>query len=132
MLEETKQRKIPLLIHACLLFILIKKSTLLYHYPELYYFFFGTLISTLLALFFTFFSLKASLHMVGMMGVSFFIIGLSLHFQIRLIIPICIWIIASGLVATSRLELKAHTSNELFLGTLLGAIPQIALLFLWL
>jgi hypothetical protein len=132
MLKETSQRKIPLFLNILLLFILIKKSNSINYYPELYYFFLGGMMSSALALLFVFYSKKASLHMVGMMGLLFFTIGLSLHFQIRLVAPILFIVICSGWVATSRLEMKAHSINELFMGILIGAVPQLGLFYFWL
>jgi hypothetical protein len=38
----------------------------------------------------------------------------------------------NGVVASSRLEMKAHTPKELVIGFLLGIIPQLLLLHLWL
>jgi hypothetical protein len=38
----------------------------------------------------------------------------------------------NGFVASSRLEMKAHTYPELIIGFALGAISQLLLLILWL
>jgi acid phosphatase family membrane protein YuiD len=38
----------------------------------------------------------------------------------------------NGFVASSRLEMKAHTPKELVIGLLLGIIPQMLLLGFWL
>jgi hypothetical protein len=38
----------------------------------------------------------------------------------------------NGVVASSRLEMKAHTPKELVIGFLLGVIPQLFLLHFWL
>lgn len=132
MLASTAQRRIPLLIHAILLFILIQKSITIFISPELYFFFLGSLISTVLALLMTFANFKASLHMIGMMALATFTMAISLHFQVRMIFTIAFLLLCCGFVATSRLEMKAHTKSELFLGSCIGALPQIGLLYFWL
>jgi acid phosphatase family membrane protein YuiD len=41
-------------------------------------------------------------------------------------------VLMNGFVASSRLEMKAHTPKELVIGFLLGIIPQLLLLRFWL
>lgn len=131
-LKTTKQRKIPLLLQTILLLITIKMVLDPYNYPELYFFFLGAVFSTLSALFMVIFNIKASLHMIGISGVTMFAIALSIHFGINLTLLIGVIIIISGLVATSRLHVKAHNNTELILGFLTGVIPQIILIDFWL
>ncbi|RZS98925.1 hypothetical protein [Aquimarina brevivitae] len=131
-LEEVKQRKIPLLLQSILLIVVIKLIIDIYHYPELYYFFLGALFSSLSAIFVIFFNIKASLHMVGISAVTMFTVALSIHFSINLTALIAILMVANGLVATSRLHMKAHTNLELILGILIGILPQLTLINLWL
>lgn len=132
MIAKTSQRKIPLVIHCFLLILLVRKSITIERYPELHFFLLAALMSTMLALVLLFGNIKASLHMIAISSLTVFVIGLSLHFQTQNIIAISILILLNGIVASSRLEMQAHTSKELVLGFFLGAIPQILLLFLWL
>jgi hypothetical protein len=37
-----------------------------------------------------------------------------------------------GVVASSRLEMQAHTTKELVVGFLLGSIPQLLFFYFWL
>jgi hypothetical protein len=76
--------------------------------------------------------IKASLHMVAISALTIFIIGLSIHNQTRNINGIAFLVLMNGFVASSRLEMKAHTPKELVIGLLLGIIPQLILLHLWL
>lgn len=131
-LENVKQRKIPLLLQSILLIVVIKMIIDIYHYPELYFFFLGILFSMLSSIFMVFFNIKASLHMIGISGVTMFTIALSIHFGMNLILLISGLTIANGLVATSRLHCKAHTNLELILGFLIGVIPQLTLVNFWL
>lgn len=132
MLATTAQRKIPLIIHAVLLYLLIRQSITAINCPELYFFFLGSLVSTLLALLLVYLKYKASLHMVGMFALTAFAIGISLRYEVRMVSTVMMLLFATGLVASSRLEMKAHTEKELLLGALAGMLPQLALYTFWL
>ena len=55
-----------------------------------------------------------------------------MHLQIQSTFTIAMLILLNGIVASSRLEMNAHTNKELIIGFILGAIPQLLLLVLWL
>ncbi len=131
-LAEVEQRKIPLLLLSILLLIVIKMIIEPQYYPELYFFFLGVLFSTLSATFMVLFRIKASIHMIGISGVTMFIIALSIHFGINLTLIIAIALVCNGVLATSRLHCKAHNNMELILGFLIGILPQIILINYWL
>lgn len=132
MIAEVSQRNIPLLIHSFLLILLVRQSITLDRYPELHFFFLGALMSSLQALILSFLKTKASLHMMGISSLTVFVMGISLHYQIQNIFLIALLILMNGFVASSRLEMKAHTPTELIIGLLLGSISQLLLLYLWL
>jgi hypothetical protein len=132
MIAEISQRKIPLLIQCFLTILLVQKSITLDHFPELHFFFLAGLLSTIIALVLLFFKTKASLHMVAISALTIFVIGLSIHNQTRNINTIAFLVLMNGFVASSRLEMKAHTAKELVIGFLLGVLPQLLLLRLWL
>jgi hypothetical protein len=126
------ERKIPLLIQCFLIILLVRKSITVDRYPELHFFLLGALFSTLIALLLLFVKTKASLHMIGMSALTVFVFGLSLHYQTQNIFAIIFLTVMNGFVASSRLVMKAHTFKELLFGILLGSIPQMLLLYLWL
>jgi len=132
MLSDVSQRKIPLAIQAILIAILIGKSITVDAIPELYYFFLGGLASTMMALILSFLRVKVSLHMMGVIALTAFAIGLSMHNQVNAIYYIALLVLINGLVAASRLEMKAHSGTELILGILCGLLPQLALWYFWL
>lgn len=132
MVPSMGERKVPLLIHSFLLILLVRRTITLDRYPELHFFMLGALFSTLIALLLLFVKKKASLHMIGISGLTIFVIGLNLHDQIAYTLFIAILILMNGVVASSRLAMNAHTIKELIMGTLIGAIPQMLLLYLWL
>ncbi len=128
MAEELSQRKIPLLINCILLFILTQKSITADRIPELHYFFVGGLFSSILAFLLLLLKRKASLHMLGIVALTFFVIGISQRIEISLLYTIATCILLIGVVGSSRLVMKAHTISELTLGFFCGALPQI---FFW-
>ncbi len=132
MLSDISQRKIPLAIQAILIIILLRKGISVDRLPELFFFFAGGLISTVLTLLFLFCKIKASIHMIGISTLTIFIVGISLHGQINILWMISFLIFMNGIVAASRLQMKAHTIGEIALGFFLGCIPQLLLWYFWL
>jgi hypothetical protein len=132
MVTQVSQRKIPLVLHMVLLGTLITKGITRDIMPELYFFFLGSIISSALALILVYFGKKASLHMLAMASLTVFCICASIHFHVRPVIFLSLLLFSNGLVASSRLEMKAHSAKELILGYLIGLFPQLLLLFFWL
>lgn len=120
-----KERKIPILLQALFLFILIKFSGFIYEIPALYYFFIGGFISSLIAFIFTFFKFKVSLHMIGICSLLSFLIGIGVYLNVVLIPLIALLTFFVGSVASSRLYMKSHTIEELIAGTIIGLFSQI-------
>lgn len=67
---------------------------------------------------------KASAHMACVGGVigAFYILTAYMHYQ--LFVPIMVAFILSGFIGWSRLELKAHSQEQLLLGFLVGFASQ--------
>lgn len=131
-LEQVWERKIPLMLQSILVLLVIKLLFDPYITPELYYFFVGVLFSTLAALLMVFFKIKASLHQMGISGLTFFVIALSVHFQVNMLAMIALLLFANGWVASSRMHTWSHTPIELLLGFIIGIIPQVLMLNYWL
>ncbi len=131
-LQEVKERKYPLMIQCLLLLAIIKMIFTNYEDPELYYFFVGILLSSITALVMAIFSVKISLHQMGVAGITMFVIALSIHFQVNLLFMISALLFINGWVGSSRLYTNSHTGIELILGLLIGVIPQLIALNLWL
>jgi hypothetical protein len=132
MVEDLGQRRIPLLINASLLLLLIHKSITISNLPQLYFFFLGGAISTIIALIAIYLQTKISLHMIGITSLTSFIFGMSIHTQTNLTYTFAFFVVAIGWVASSRLVLKAHTIKELSLGFITGLVPQLVLWRFWL
>lgn len=122
-LDKVNERRWPLFFYVLLNFMVLHQILNFYNYPGLYYYFVGILASTVITYLFTWFKLKASLHMVGMSGLLVFIAGFCIYFHLYYIYTICFLIIATGLTASSRMFYKAHSPSELVLGFIIGAMP---------
>lgn len=131
-LREVRERKFPLMIQCILLLLIIKMVFDPYDSPELYFFFVGILFSAFASLVMVLFKIKVSLHQIGVSGLLFFLVGLSAHFKINLLVTISFFLFVNGWVASARLRAQAHTYTELAIGFLVGALPQLILFNFWL
>tara|TARA_R110000850_G_scaffold277058_1_gene421931 strand:- start:175548 stop:176153 length:606 start_codon:yes stop_codon:yes gene_type:complete len=131
-LSEVKERRVPLMIQCFLFVVLIKLVFEYYHYPELYYFFVGALVSAITAFILVLFKFKVSLHMIGIAGITMFIIALSIHFKINTLVLIGLLFFINGWVASSRLHTESHSPAELIFGFFIGFIPQLIFVNYWL
>ncbi len=131
-LQKTEERKYPLMISLILLFMILLKVIPDYYSAELYFFFLGLIAASSTCLLLLYIPFKTSLHMMGMGSLLMFLIALSIHFERNIVFAISFMIFASGLVASSRLFLKAHTRTELLIGFLVGVVSQLLTLKFWL
>lgn len=131
-LETSRERKAPLMIQCVLLLMVLKMVYNPYDTPELYFFFVGVLFSTLAAFVLAVLEFKASLHMMAISGVTFFVFGLSVHFTTNLLVVLGLLFFICGWVASSRLYTRSHTPVELVTGAFIGLVPQLILLGYWL
>jgi hypothetical protein len=131
-LNTTKERLLPLFLNGCITILILNRVLPPTEIIELYYFFVGILISTLACFILAILNFKASIHMIGIAGVTMFYLALSIHFSININGTLALMFIFIGAIATSRLHLKAHTNIELLIGFFIGFIPQLILINYWL
>jgi hypothetical protein len=70
--------------------------------------------------------------MAAISGFTIFAVGLNLHLQLHNPYWGALLILLSGITASSRLEMNAHTTKELLIGLFVGVLPQVLFLYLWL
>ncbi len=70
--------------------------------------------------------------MIGISSLTVFIIGLGIHNQVNVIELVAFFVVINGIVASSRLVMKAHSGQELIIGFLCGVLPQSVLFYFWL
>lgn len=129
---ELGERKYPLYFSMIIYLMILYKVIPLNYINELYYFFVGLLVATFTTLLLVFTRIKASIHLMGMGSILIYLIGLSIHFEVNITFAIALFILMTGLVATSRLFMKAHSRVELLLGFLIGSCSQLFVLKYWL
>lgn len=132
MVSKASERKIPLVIQIFLVITLIAKSARIDITPELFFFYLGGIFSAIIAFVFLFLKLKVSIHTLGISSLTLFCIALSIHENENWIYEIAALILCNGIVASSRLVMRAHTFKEIVLGFAVGIFPQLALLQFWL
>ena len=132
MLSKPIERKWPLFIQIALFYVLATKSLTQETVPEMHYFFLAAMITALICLVLAQFDRKPSLHLAGISALIAFAIGLSVHNAINSIALIACLVFICGIVASSRLQMKAHTHMELSVGFILGLAPQLAFWPMWL
>ncbi|SOS48740.1 hypothetical protein [Tenacibaculum dicentrarchi] len=122
-----KERKIPVFFMMSLLFLLGKFFSEITIIKDLSYLFFGVVFG--LGVIYILFSLKikASLHLLSLGATTgYFLLFQKIH-NITILPLIIVLILLSGLSASARLHLKAHTVKEVYLGFFIGIVsPFIA------
>lgn len=131
-LPTLKERKYPLYIGCILILMILYKVIPNNYVNELFFFFTGLLSALGAALIMLFLKFKCSIHLIGMGSLLLYAVGLSIHFQTNLSLLISSFILLSGLVASSRLYLKAHSLGEVLAGFLIGTCSQLIVLKYWL
>ena len=131
-LTRTKERLLPMLIYLVLLLMILYKVIPNNYTPEIYFFFVGLVLANLSCFLLVILKYKASLHMLGMGSLLMYLINLSIHFEINITIALSFFVLATGLVATSRLYLRAHSRMQVVIGFFLGAVSQLLTVNFWL
>ena|SRR5690606_8481351 len=127
-----KERVYPFIIGCMLLLMILYKVIPNNYINELFFFFTGLLCALATALVLLFVKVKCSMHLLGMSSILLYSIGLSIHFGTNLTLLIGSLILITGLVASSRLYLKAHGRAGLLIGFLVGGCSQLLLFKYWL
>jgi membrane-associated phospholipid phosphatase len=131
-LPTIKERKYPMYINMVLLFLVVYKVIPNNYIVELYFYFVGLIAGTLATIILLLFKVKSSMHLMGMGSLLMFLINLSIHFEINITLALSLFIFAVGLVATSRLYLRAHSKAEVVIGFCIGLISQLLTVKYWL
>ncbi len=127
-----KERRYPLYISILLLLMVVYKVIPNNYTAELHYYFLGLIAATMASLLLLFLNFKSSMHLMGMGSIFMYLICLSVHFEINITLALSVLILLIGLVATSRLYLKAHSKAELVIGFFIGLVSQLLTIKFWL
>ncbi len=125
-----KERKIPVAMMIVLFYLL---GNTLYNVPNLRdigLLFYATTCGLVFIYILFSFQIKTSIHLLSLGIFTGFFIVLGIIYSKSFIAVIVIAILLSGLLATSRLNLKAHSTKEIYLGYFLGFISPFIIFYL--
>ena len=124
-MHTIKERKIPLFLMILLFTVLgniLLRTAIFRDFGMLFY---GTSFGLIIIYLFSIFNIKMSLHLLSMGSMVGFFIMMGMEYMTPLAPILLILILFSGLLASSRLHLKAHTPKEVYLGFFFGIVSQI-------
>jgi hypothetical protein len=124
-LNNQEERTFPYVLTSCFYFGLFYLFIDLNIWPEIKILVFGAGLAILLTAMINRWY-KISAHMVGVGGLLGSLLIISFVFKLNVIPVIAFLILLSGVIATCRLYLKAHSNGEIYSGFVLGILTQIA------
>ncbi len=124
-LDTIEERKFPILFFIILSFMIGNLLINIHIVDLLAYSFYGTAISLCFTYILFSAKIKTSLHTLGIGGILSFVIIMSFEYKLNYNLIIAFLFILSGLIAVSRLALKAHQPKEIYIGFLVGMISQL-------
>ena len=128
-LKTIKERKLPVLFFITITVLLAMRLIEIHVVNLLAYSFYGAALAMFMVFVLFYFKIKTSLHTLAIGGLTGFIIVISYHYKMRLLILISALFILFGIVAYARLKLKAHSLKEIYLGYFIGILSQILVYF---
>lgn len=128
-LKTTEERKFPILFFLTITFLLGMRLLELNAIDLLAYSFIAGSLSLLITYILLFTKFKTSLHTLSIGSLIGFVIIISIHYKIKLLLLITTGVLLFGIIGTARLKLKAHTVNEVLLGFAIGVITQILIYY---
>lgn len=121
-LKSIKERKIPITLMIFLFYLLSNTLNSIPNLKDLEILFLASSIGLMLVYLLFYFKMKASIHLLSLgLSAGFFMI-LSDKYSQSFLLIIVIIILLSGILASARLHLKAHTNKEIYLGFFIGLI----------
>ncbi|PQJ68495.1 hypothetical protein BTO14_10500 [Polaribacter butkevichii] len=127
--ESIQERKVPIAMMIVLFYLLGNTLYGIHNLIDLGILFYATTLGLLFIYILFAFKIKTSIHLTSLGITTGFFFILSLIYQQNLIILIICSILLSGIVASARLHLKAHTQKEVYLGFVLGFLSPIIVFY---
>jgi len=124
-LKSIEERKFPILFFIVLSF-LIGKMLLKFQIVDLLAFsFYGVALALFITYLLFGLNIKSSLHTLGIGGIVGLVIIMSFEYQLNFNFLIAVLFVLSGLIAVSRIKLKAHMNREVYIGFIIGIMAQL-------
>ena len=129
--ESIKERKLPVVLMICLFFVLGNSLNSIALLKDLSLLFYSTAVGLIIIFLFFFFKLKLSIHLLSLGIPTGFFLVLTEKYDQSYLLVIMIIILLAGLLASARLNLKAHSSTEVYSGYFLGIISVFITYFFY-
>lgn len=127
-MEDQKERTFPYVLTSCFYFGLFYLFLDLSVWPSIKILIFGGGLTILLTAIINM-RYKISAHMVGIGGLLGSLIVISYVLKYNAVPQIAVVVLIAGIIATSRLYLKAHEPKQIYCGFFLGLITQVLVFF---
>lgn len=118
--ESIKERKTPILIMLVLFYFIGNTFNTITNLRDLGLLFYATSLGLILIYILFFFKIKTSIHLLSLGVTTGFFMVLGLIYSQAFTAAVIISLVLSGLLASSRLYLKAHSPKEVYLGFFIG------------
>ncbi|MCI2228671.1 hypothetical protein MC378_05790 [Polaribacter sp. MSW13] len=127
--ESIRERKIPVMLMIILFYLLASTMNNIPNLRDLGLLFFATSLGLLFIYLFFAFKIKVSIHILSL-GIStgFFLVLSNIYSQ-NFTFLIIILLLLSGILASARLHLNAHTKKEVYLGFFIGMISPFLIYY---
>lgn len=125
-----KERKIPLFLMILLFAVLGNNLANLSIFRDFSLLFYGATYALISVYFLFIVKLKTSLHLLAIGMLVGFFLALAAVYSISVLPIIIILILLSGLLASARLQVEAHSPKEIYTGFFIGVFSQIIVFLL--
>ena len=123
--ETIHDRKLPVAIMIVVFYLLGNTLNYIPNLNEVALLFYATSLGLILIYILFHFQMKASIHLLSFgIFTGFFMVLSTIHSQSYLMI-IMFTLLLSGIIASARLHLNAHTPKEIYVGFFIGLIAPI-------
>ncbi len=124
------ERKIPILFMIVLFYFVGRSLHDISVIRDISYLFYGSSLGLVIVYLIFLLKVKTSLHLLSMgSAVGYFIIFQEMQ-NITVLPIILLFVLLSGILASSRLYLKAHVPKEVYLGFIVGVFSQLFVYFI--
>ncbi len=124
------ERKIPVIMMIVLFYLLGNTLQNIPNLRDLGLLFYATSLGLIFIYIFFAFKLKASIHLLSLGISTGFFMVLGILYSQSFLIVIIVTLLLSGVLASARLYLKAHTPKEVYLGFLFGILAPFIVFYL--
>lgn len=128
--ESIKERKLPVALMITLFYLLGNTLNKTSSLSDLSLLFYATSFGLFIIYLLFNFKIKASIHLLSLgISIGFFMVLSSVYNQ-NFTVLIIVFILLSGILASARLHLKAHTNKEIYIGFFVGILSNLGMYYI--